>query len=58
MCRGVCHESAGGIGECYCIGTLSAEDEMRKLEAMKTLEKIRLNGMDRRIEELRKTVKE
>jgi hypothetical protein len=54
----VCNESSGGGVECCCTGTLSAEDEIRMLEAMKTLEKIRLNGMDRRIEELRKTVKE
>ena len=58
MCRQVCNESSGGMGECCCTGTLSADDEIRMLEAMKTLEKIRLNGMDRRIEELRKTVKE
>ena len=58
MCRHVCNESSGGGVECCCTGTLSAEDEIRMLEAMKTLEKIRLNGMDRRIEELRKTVKE
>jgi hypothetical protein len=54
----VCNESSGRLGECCCTGTLSTEDEIRMLEAMKTLEKIRLNGMDRRIEELRKTVKE
>jgi hypothetical protein len=58
MCRQVCNESSGGVGECCCTGTLSAEDEIRMLEAMKTLEKIRLNGMDRRIEELQRTVKE
>jgi 5-enolpyruvylshikimate-3-phosphate synthase len=54
----VCNESSGASGECCCTGTLSAEDEIRMLEAMKTLEKIRLNGIDRRIEDLRKTVKE
>jgi hypothetical protein len=54
----MCNESSGRSGECCCNGTLSAEDEIRMLEAMKTLEKIRLNGMDWRIEELRKTVKE
>jgi hypothetical protein len=58
MCRQVCNESSGGGAECCCTGTLSAEDEIRMLEAMKTLEKIRLNGIDRRIEELRRTVKE
>jgi len=58
MCRQMCNESSGRSGECCCNGTLSAEDEIRMLEAMKTLEKIRLNGMDWRIEELRKTVKE
>jgi 5-enolpyruvylshikimate-3-phosphate synthase len=58
MCRQVCNESSGASGECCCTGTLSAEDEIRMLEAMKTLEKIRLNGIDRRIEDLRKTVKE
>lgn len=58
MCRQVCNESSGGLRECCCTGTLSVEDEIRMLEAMKTLEKIRLNGIDRRIEELRKTVKE
>jgi len=58
MCRQVCNESSGGVGECCCTGTLSAEDEIRMLEAMKTMEKIRLDGMDRRIRELRKTVKE
>jgi hypothetical protein len=57
MCRQVCNESSGRAGECCCTGTLSAEDEIRMLEAMKTLEKIRLNGMDRRIEKLRRTVK-
>jgi hypothetical protein len=45
------------LGECCCTGTISAEDEIRMLEAMKTLEKIRLNEMDRRIEELRRMVK-
>ena len=58
MCRQVCNESSGELRDCCCTGTLSAEDEIRMLEAMKTLEKIRLNGMDWRIEELRKTVKE
>jgi hypothetical protein len=58
MCRQLCSESSCGAGECCCTGTLSAKDEIRMLEAMKTLEKIRLNGMDRRIEELRRTVKE
>jgi hypothetical protein len=58
MCRQACNESSGGLRECCCTGTLSAEDEIRMLEAMKTLEKIRLDGMDRRIGELRKTVKE
>jgi len=57
MCRQVCNESSGGLQECCCTGTLSPEDEIRMLEAMKTLEKIRLDGMDRRIGELRKTVK-
>jgi hypothetical protein len=57
MCRQVCNESTGRVGECCCTGTLSPEDEIRMLEAMKTLEKIRLDGMDRRIGELRKTVK-
>jgi hypothetical protein len=56
MCRHVCNESSDSLRECCCTGTLSAEDEIRMLEAMKTLEKIRLNGMDRRIEELRRTV--
>ena len=57
MCRQVCNESSGGVGECCCTGTLSAEDEIRMLEAMKTMEKLRLDGMDRRIEELRRMVK-
>ncbi len=57
MCRQECNESSGGLRECCCTGTLSAEDEIRMLEAMKTLEKIRLDGMDRRIGELRRTVK-
>jgi hypothetical protein len=57
MCRQVCNESSGRLGECCCTGTISAEDEIRMLEAMKTLEKIRLNEMDRRIEELRRMVK-
>ncbi|MEI7857472.1 MAG: hypothetical protein WCH85_08215 [Methanomicrobiales archaeon] len=58
MCRQVCNESSVGVGECYCTGTLSPEDEIRMLEAMKTLEKIRLDGMDLRIEELQRRVKE
>jgi len=58
MCRQVCNDSSGGLGECCCTGTISAEDEIRMLEAMKTMEKIRLDAMDRRIEELRRTVKE
>jgi hypothetical protein len=57
MCRQVCNELSGGLRECCCTGTLSAEDEIRMLEAMKTMEKIRLDGMDRRIEELRRMVK-
>jgi hypothetical protein len=47
-----------GVGECCCTGTLRADDEIRMLEAMKILEEIRLEGMDRRIEELRQTGKE
>jgi len=58
MCRQACSESLCGAGECCYTGILNAEDEIRVLEAMKTLEKIRLNGMDLRIEELRRTVKE
>ena len=57
MCRQVCNESSSGVGKCCYTGTLSAEEEIRTLEAKKILEKIRLDGMDRRIEELRKTVK-
>lgn len=58
MCQQVCNESSGGLGECCCTGTLSAEEEIRMLEAMKTMEKIRLDAMDRRIEDLRRTVTE
>lgn len=58
MCRQVRDESSGVIGECCCSGTLRPEEEIRMLEAMKTLEKIRLDAMDRRIEDLRKTVKD
>jgi len=58
MCRQVCDESSGEMGECCCTGTLMAEEEIRMLEAMKTMNKIRLDAMDRRIEELRRTVKE
>jgi hypothetical protein len=57
MCQQVCNESSGKFEECCCTRTLSTEDEIRMLEAMKTLEKIRLDGMDRRIEELRRTEK-
>jgi len=57
MCRQVCDESSGRFGECCCTGTLSPEDEIRMLEAMKTAGKIRLDAMNRRIEDLRKTVK-
>ena len=46
------------MGECCCTGTLSAEDEIRMLEAMKGMKKIQLEAMDRKIEELRRTVKE
>ena len=41
-----------------CTGTLSTEDEIRMLEAMKNQEKIQLNEIDRKIDELRKTVRE
>jgi len=58
MCRQVYDESSGGVGECCCTGTLSPEDEIRMLEAMKTLGKIRLDAIDRKIEELHRTVKE
>ena len=58
MCRQVCDESSGELGECCCSGTLLPEEKIRMLEAMKTMEKIRLDAMDRRIEELRRTVKE
>ena len=54
----MCNESLGGLGECYCTGTLSTEDEIRMLEAMKNQEKIQLNEIDRKIDELRKTVRE
>ena len=58
MCRQVCNESSGGLGDCCCTKTLSAEDEIQMLEAMKTMEKIRLDSISRRIEELKKSVKE
>ena len=58
MCRHVCNEASGGVGECCCTGTLNAEDEIRMLEAMKGMKKIQLEAMDRRIEDLRKMVKE
>ena len=48
----------GRLGGVLLYRNLSTEDKIRMLEAMKTLEKIRLDGMDWRIEELRKTVKE
>jgi hypothetical protein len=54
----LCNEASGGVGECCCTGTLSAEDEIRMLEAMKGMKKIQLEAMDRKIEELRRTVKE
>jgi hypothetical protein len=57
MCRQVCNELSCRSEECCCTGTLIPEDEIRMLEAMKTLEKIRLDAMDRRMEELRRTVK-
>ena len=57
MCRQVCNESSGGLRECCCTGTLSAEEEIRMLEAMKTMENIRLDAMNRRIGELQRTVK-
>jgi hypothetical protein len=56
MCRQACDESSGVSGECCCSGTLQPEEEIRMLEAMKTLEKIRLDAMDRRIEDLRRAV--
>jgi hypothetical protein len=58
MCRQVCDESTGGVGECCCTGTLLPEEKIKMLEAMKTLEKIRLDAMDRKIGELRRMVKE
>jgi hypothetical protein len=58
MCRQVCDESSRGVEGCCCTETLSPEDEIRMLEAMKTMKKIQIDAMDRRIEELRKTVKE
>jgi hypothetical protein len=58
MCRHVCNESSGELGECCCTGTLLAEEEIRMFEAMKTMNKIRLDATDRRIGELRRTVKE
>jgi hypothetical protein len=54
----VCNESSGELRECCCTGTLSAEDEIQMLEAMKTVENIRLDSISRRIEELKKSVKE
>jgi len=57
MCRQACNESSGGLRECCCTGTLSAEEEIRMLEAMKTMENIRLDAMNRRIGELQRTVK-
>jgi len=58
MCRQVYNESPGRLGECCCSGTLLPEEKIRMLEAMKTMEKIRLDAMDRKIGELRRTVKE
>jgi hypothetical protein len=58
MCRQVCNESSGELRECCCTGTLNAEDEIQILEAMKTVENIRLDSISRRIEKLKKMVKE
>jgi len=58
MCRQLCNEASGKVGECCCTGTLSAKDEIRMIEAMKGMKKIQLEAMDRKIEELRRTVKE
>ena len=57
MCRQVCDESFGGHDQCCCPGTLIPEDEIKMLEAMKTLGKIRLDAIDRKILDLQRTVK-
>jgi len=57
MCQQVCNESFGGHEQCCCSGTFSPEDEIKMLEAMKTLGKIRLDAIDRKIIDLQRTVK-
>jgi len=54
MCRTTCNDTTQGPVECCCTGTLSPDDEIGMLEARKSMMKIRLDAMDRRIRELRK----
>jgi hypothetical protein len=55
MCQPRYH--AASPGRCGCCSTtyLTPEDEIRVLEAMKTVETIRLDSIDRKIEDLKKT---
>ena len=53
MCQQRCDTASRGSCDCCCTPPLSPEEEIRMLEAMKTLEKIRLDAIDRRIADLR-----
>lgn len=53
MCQQRCDTASPGSCDCCCTPPLSPEEEIRMLEAMKTLEKIRLDAIDRRIADLR-----
>jgi hypothetical protein len=53
MCQPRFH--AASPGGCCCTPYLTPEDEIRMLEAMKTVETVRLDAIDRKIEELKKT---
>jgi hypothetical protein len=54
MCQPRYHTASPGSCICCCTTYLTPEDEIRMLEAMKTVEKIRLDEIDRKIEDLKK----
>lgn len=56
MCQQRYNESSHGSCDCCCSAFLSPEEEIGILEAIKTMKKIQIDAMDRRIEDLRKAV--
>ncbi len=54
MFRQVCDGAAGLSAKCCCAAPLAPEDEIRMLEAVQSVLRIRMAVVDRRLHELEK----